>query len=93
MGGYRQGHWNRIPGLACVEKSTCNTNFFISQDSSKESLQYLANCLAGKARRLAYDPNYLSPFAINAKKVGIDIKGGKPDDITVLISVISSKDA
>lgn len=61
------------------------------KDTSKESLQYLANCLAGKARRLAYDPNYLSPFAINAKKVGIDIKGGKPDDITVLISVVSCR--
>eukprot|EP00112_Aurelia_sp_Birch-Aquarium-sp1_P023253 Seg685.10 transcript_id=Seg685.10/GoldUCD/mRNA.D3Y31 product="Protein phosphatase PTC7" protein_id=Seg685.10/GoldUCD/D3Y31 len=61
------------------------------KDTSKESLQYLANCLAGKARKLAYDPNYLSPFAVNARKAGIEIRGGKPDDITVLISLVSSR--
>lgn len=51
----------------------------------------MANCLAGKARKLAYDPNYLSPFAVNARKAGIEIRGGKPDDITVLISLVSSR--
>eukprot|EP00794_Sanderia_malayensis_P014413 gene14413-15919_t len=47
-------------------------------NTSQESLQYLANCLAGKALKLAYDENYFSPFALHARKEGISVTGG-PD--------------
>lgn len=61
------------------------------KDTTKESLQFLANSLAGKAFRLSSDQNYMSPFAVNARREGIAITGGKPDDITVIVSTISSK--
>ena len=51
----------------------------------------MANSLAGKAFRLSSDQNYMSPFAVNARREGIAITGGKPDDITVIVSTISSK--
>lgn len=42
-----------------------------------------------KAQCLAFDPSYESPFAKQAKFQGLQISGGKPDDITVLIGVVS----
>jgi protein phosphatase PTC7 len=42
-----------------------------------------------KAQCLAFDPSYDSPFAKQAKFQGLQISGGKPDDITVLIGVVS----
>jgi hypothetical protein len=33
-----------------------------------------------------YDPNYESPFAIEAKAHGKKFKGGKADDITVIVA-------
>ena len=36
----------------------------------------------------------MSPFAISAQKHGLDYKGGKPDDVTVLLArVITQKDS
>ena len=59
----------------------------------KESIQSLADTLAMKAKSLAFDPSYDSPFAKQAKYEGLHITGGKPDDITVLISVVTSDQA
>ena len=53
-----------------------------------ESLQRVANSLASSARRLAFDPDYMSPFALAAKDAGLDICGGKPDDVTVVVAVV-----
>jgi protein phosphatase PTC7 len=39
---------------------------------------------------LSFDPNYLSPFAKQARmQEGIEVIGGKPDDITVLVAIVS----
>lgn len=54
-----------------------------------DELEKAANNLARKAIELALDPDYISPFAKSAKKHGINIKGGKPDDITVLLARVS----
>jgi protein phosphatase PTC7 len=50
----------------------------------------VADSLANLARTLSFDPNYLSPFAKQARmQEGIEVIGGKPDDITVLVAIVS----
>jgi hypothetical protein len=39
----------------------------------------------------SYDPNYRSPFTVDAEKHGKKSIGGKPDDITVIVSQIKLK--
>ena len=60
------------------------------KDNTPESLQSVADSLANLARMLSFDPNYLSPFAKQARiQEGIEVIGGKPDDITVLVAIVS----
>ncbi|XP_048468361.1 protein phosphatase PTC7 homolog [Rhincodon typus] len=59
------------------------------KDSSYQSLNETVKCLAKRAQQLAYDPNYMSPFAQHACENGLNVQGGKPDDITVLLSVVT----
>ena len=54
-----------------------------------EDLEKTAQSLAKKAIELAFDPDYISPFAISARKNGINIRGGKPDDVTILLARVS----
>ncbi|XP_067952009.1 protein phosphatase PTC7 homolog [Watersipora subatra] len=55
-----------------------------------DTIQSAANKIASEARKLSNDPEYESPFCKNAAKEGIAFKGGKPDDITVLIATVNS---
>jgi protein phosphatase PTC7 len=52
-------------------------------------LQRCANSIALMARRLSRDPQFLSPFCVNALAAGIEAEGGKPDDITLLLATVS----
>ncbi|XP_021942200.1 protein phosphatase PTC7 homolog isoform X3 [Zootermopsis nevadensis] len=52
-------------------------------------IQGVANTIALMARSLAFDGNFMSPFAQNARENGIDAIGGKPDDITVLLATVA----
>ncbi|GLG98465.1 Phosphatase PTC7-like protein [Gryllus bimaculatus] len=52
-------------------------------------IQGVANSIALMARSLAFDSNFLSPFAESARENGIDAIGGKPDDITVLLATVA----
>lgn len=61
------------------------TKYKDHKDSSKVS----ANNIAQKAHDLSLDPDYLSPFSMSAIQAGIPIRGGKPDDITVLVATVS----
>lgn len=54
-----------------------------------EDLEKVAQLLAKKAVELAFDPDYVSPFALSAQRNGINIIGGKPDDVTVLLARVS----
>lgn len=54
-----------------------------------EDLERTAQTLAKKAVELAFDPDYDSPFALAARRNGINIRGGKPDDVTVLLARVS----
>ncbi|XP_055910183.1 protein phosphatase PTC7 homolog [Eupeodes corollae] len=52
-------------------------------------LQMTANSLALMARSLSFDSEFMSPFAINARRNNINATGGKPDDITVVLATVS----
>ncbi|KAF3849157.1 hypothetical protein F7725_015654 [Dissostichus mawsoni] len=54
-----------------------------------DSVLQTAQSIAKQAHDLAYDPNYMSPFAQFACDNGLNVRGGKPDDITVLLSVVA----
>lgn len=54
-----------------------------------EDLEKAAQTIARKAIELAYDPDYISPFALAARQNGIELYGGKPDDVTVLLARVS----
>lgn len=58
------------------------------KEHTLENIQKAVNSLALQARRLAFDATYLSPFSQRARDNGIDILGGKPDDITVLLASV-----
>ena len=42
--------------------------------------------MSTKAEIFGYDPNYESPFTIEAKSHGKNYLGGKADDITVIVA-------
>ena len=44
--------------------------------------------LAKEAQRFAHLHNYFSPFSKSALEYGLDYKGGKVDDITVIVAQI-----
>lgn len=52
-------------------------------------LQMAANSLAFMARSLSFDSEFMSPFAINARRNNIHATGGKPDDITVVLATVA----
>ncbi|XP_022096292.1 protein phosphatase PTC7 homolog [Acanthaster planci] len=58
------------------------------KDQTISSIQSAVSAIAERAREFAYDPNYLSPFAEHARENGMEFLGGKPDDITVLLSAV-----
>lgn len=55
-------------------------------------IQGVANSIAWMARALAFDRSFMSPFAQRARENGINAKGGKPDDITVLLATVAITD-
>lgn len=65
---------------------------FCFQDSSLDGVQAVADSLASLAQAYAFDPSYVSPFAKEARVQGLPFTGGKPDDITVLIAVVSMEE-
>ncbi|XP_018021958.1 protein phosphatase PTC7 homolog isoform X2 [Hyalella azteca] len=56
--------------------------------SELSELQSAANRIAQQARLHAFDEDYMSPFALNARQNGINTRGGKPDDITVVLAAV-----
>lgn len=62
-------------------------------DLRPQSLQAAANSLALQARRLAFDPSYMSPFAVKAAEAGLAAQGGKPDDLTLILAVVRDEES
>jgi len=59
-------------------------------DNNKyESIKQTAWSIAECARDLSYDPDYMSPFAKKARQSGYNVTGGKVDDITLLLSMVT----
>jgi len=61
----------------------------IVKHRQRETIQSAANKIAHEAQKLSNDPEYMSPFCVAAAHNGYHIKGGKPDDITVLIATVN----
>lgn len=62
------------------------------KEPKKEQLQKVANRIAHEAHELAFDPDYMSPFAFHAAANGFhNVKGGKPDDITVMLARVTEE--
>lgn len=59
------------------------------KDENYESIKKMARSLAEQARELSNDPEYMSPFAKEARKSGYYVRGGKPDDITIILSIVT----
>ncbi|CAF3726298.1 unnamed protein product [Adineta steineri] len=80
------GLWDNVPDSTILEEVKKIT------EPTLDNLQLIAHALAKRALDNGHDPNFYSPFAKNAKRsLGINICGGKPDDITVLLAVVTSK--
>jgi len=76
-----------VPHCTCI-LLICNV---LLKADDESSVQRVCNSLALQARRLAFDQDFVSPFAEKAKKHGIaDCVCGKPDDITIVLAVVSS---
>lgn len=60
----------------------------IEGENDPVKLQMTANTIALMARSLSFDSEFMSPFAINARRNNINATGGKPDDITVVLATI-----
>ena len=52
-------------------------------------LERSAKRLATRAHKNALNKSYVSPFALAAKSAGFHYTGGKMDDVTVIVSVVS----
>ncbi|KAG1673491.1 Protein phosphatase PTC7 [Nymphon striatum] len=60
------------------------------KDCNREKIQATVNSLALQARVLAFDSSYMSPFSKRAQQHGINTIGGKPDDITIILALVST---
>jgi len=60
----------------------------LNEDLDVKNLQNASNCLSLNAEIKGYDKDYMSPFSIEAKAHGKKHKGGKADDITVIVAQI-----
>lgn len=74
------GLWDNVPESVLLEALA---------DARPASLQAVCNSIALIARRLSHDEDYESPFAEKAQRHGIVAPGGKPDDITLILMLIS----
>ncbi|KAK7087157.1 protein phosphatase PTC7 homolog [Littorina saxatilis] len=59
------------------------------KDNREESVQKTASTIAESAYHLSVDPEYMSPFALSAIDAGIELTGGKPDDITCIMARVT----
>ncbi|GFN92815.1 phosphatase ptc7-like protein [Plakobranchus ocellatus] len=55
----------------------------------EERIQHAARNMADYAYQLSLDPDYMSPFALSACDIGINLSGGKPDDITCIVARVT----
>jgi protein phosphatase PTC7 len=80
------GLWDNMDNdrILSILKSCCDGNHIINA-------QKVSDILAEEAEKLSLDENYNSPFAINARKNNLRFNGGKPDDISIIITQVLDK--
>jgi len=64
--------------------SEADVRLLVSEREGKPA-QHIADTLAYVAQRFSFDPHRQSPFELEAARHGIDFKGGKVDDTTVVV--------
>ena len=64
----------------------------LSTDGRIKDTKKAAEAIAFLAEEKSLNKDYLSPFAKKAKQHGYRYKGGKPDDITVVVAQLSSSE-
>lgn len=64
-----------FPLSTFLSSSGTNTNCVLFQNTNYESIQQTAKSIAEQAHVLAYDPNYMSPFAQFACDNGLNVRG------------------
>ncbi|VDP83984.1 unnamed protein product [Echinostoma caproni] len=64
----------------------------LENDDPLESLHQCARRLVDRARMAAFVPDFQSPFASEARRYGINIAGGVPGDITVILGLVINGD-
>lgn len=62
----------------CGTQTSC-LSCFSPQNANYESIQQIARSIAEQAHDLAYDPNYMSPFAQFACDNGLNVRGKWPN--------------
>jgi protein phosphatase PTC7 len=65
---------------------------FIKQSEAILDLELVAQMIAKRAEELSLNPKWNSPFAKEAYRNYYDFKGGKHDDVTVIVSQIKIQD-
>lgn len=61
---------------------------FIRDSDELMDPQLIAEMIAKEGEKYSHRQDYLSPFGKSARKNFLDYKGGKPDDITVIVAQI-----
>lgn len=61
------------------------------KDNKEETVLKTACRMAESAYQLSFDPEYMSPFALSAIDAGINLTGGKPDDITCIMARVTNQ--
>ena len=64
---------------------------FLKGQQEIKDVGLVAELIAKEAEKHSYLTNYMSPFAESARAHNYDYRGGKPDDITVIVAQIELK--
>ncbi|KAL3312747.1 Protein phosphatase PTC7 [Cichlidogyrus casuarinus] len=63
-----------------------------SRDQPEQSLHDCAKRLVNRAKEASHSDTFLSPFASEARQYGINIVGGVPGDVTVILGLVVNQD-
>jgi len=77
--------------LECIYPQYSGTYSTTNVTGLLRDVQAVATCIAKKSEEKSIQPNYISPFARGAMETGVPYRGGKPDDITVLVAQVDFK--
>ena len=71
-------------------ETTASGGIQSNEDLQLRDPKLLSKQLAYAAEYKGYDPEYISPFSVEARRCGRKHKGGKADDITVIVAQVQA---